>query len=137
MIHKTLLATILALVSTMVPALALTLPSNTMIYGQINQTIDTGHVSVGDQFTVNVISPYPNNDSRFQGAQIKGVVQSVQKAGQGRKPALQLSFYRIYVNGRWYSMTGLLQTDQKKYDSKILQQGAGALGGMLVGNALF
>jgi hypothetical protein len=113
------------------------IPAGTMIYGKMATELDTSKSVVGDGFTIQVTRPYPNGDPSYAGAYIRGHVQDVQKAGQGRKAVLILKFDSIVLpDGTSAPLTGHVVKAEQKQKSAILQQAAGAAGGMIVGNIL-
>ncbi|MBV8644847.1 MAG: hypothetical protein JO225_13160, partial [Candidatus Eremiobacteraeota bacterium] len=57
------------------------LPSQTVITGTLEQSINSKSAQVGDPFVLDLASPYPGDDQRFQGAKVYGHVASVTRAG--------------------------------------------------------
>jgi hypothetical protein len=113
------------------------LPAGTMISGTLSNDLNTGTAQVGDQFTVRITPPYPNDDPSFAGAYIRGHVAAVTRAGQGTQPQLGATFDRLVLsNGQTMPIAGHITTADEKRSSAVPQQAIGALAGMLVGNAL-
>jgi hypothetical protein len=114
------------------------LPPGTSIVGTLSTDLNTATAQVGDQFAINLTPPYPNDDPAFANAYIRGHVASVVRAGQGRNAGFGLAFDRLVLaDGRSEPLYAhVVNVEQKPTNNKILQQAAGALGGMLVGNAI-
>jgi hypothetical protein len=71
------------------------IPAGTPISGRLSTELDTAKVNVGDGFSLAVTRPFPNDDVSFSGAFVRGHVARVIRAGQGRKPELDLAFDSI------------------------------------------
>jgi hypothetical protein len=113
------------------------LPVGTTIIGTLSRDISTATAQVGDAFAINLMPPYPNDDPVFTNAYIRGHVASVTRAGQGTRAQLALSLDQIvFTDGRTMPISGHVATVDEKHKSALLQQAAGALGGMLAGNVL-
>jgi hypothetical protein len=113
------------------------IPMGTTISGQLSTNLDTGKVQPGDGFSLQVVRPYPNGDPAYAGAFVRGHVSRVIRAGQGRKPELDLAFDSIVLSdGSSSPLTGHVLTVQPKKKTAVLTQAAGAGIGMLVGNFL-
>jgi hypothetical protein len=113
------------------------LATGNMISGTLSTDLNTATAQVGDQFSVNIAPPYPNDDPSYSNAYIRGRVAAVTRAGQGRQPQLGLTFDRIvFPDGRTMPIAGHVTTADEKRSSAVPQQAIGALAGMLVGNAL-
>ncbi|MBV8435234.1 MAG: hypothetical protein JO029_13215 [Candidatus Eremiobacteraeota bacterium] len=118
---------------------AITLYDGTVINTRLNETLDSSSANVGDTFTMAVVPPYPSGDPAFQGATISGVVTKVVRAGQGRNP-------EIVIHPRYIRMPdGTIATvygdvtsiaANKSTGGTAGKAAAGALLGMLVGNAI-
>jgi hypothetical protein len=116
-----------------------TLYAGAILYGRLNQDLNTGSAHVGDPFSLGVVPPYPNGDPGFQGATISGVVTKVQSAGQGRNPeiVIQPQYIRMYdgtVVRIYGSVTSIAA--EKSTGGTAAKAAVGALAGMLVGNAI-
>ncbi len=112
------------------------IPSGTTITGKMQTTLDTSKAEAGQGFSMQVTRPYPNGDPGYAGAIIRGHVADVQRASQGRKAAISLVFDSIVLpnTGQSAKITGHVLTVDKKENSAIAQQAAGAGAGMIVGN---
>src|SRR6202011_2659864 len=71
------------------------LPSQTVISGTLEQTINTKTAQVGDPFVIDVQPPFPADDARYQGAKAYGHVASVDRAGGMHKAGFVLAFDRL------------------------------------------
>jgi hypothetical protein len=115
------------------PALA----PGTNIVGTLSRDISTATAQIGDTFAINLTTPYPNDDPSFANAYIRGHVAGVKRAGQGTQAQLGLSLDQVvFADGRTMPISGHVAAVDEQHKSAILQQAVGALGGMLVGNAL-
>ncbi|MBC5804414.1 MAG: copper amine oxidase N-terminal domain-containing protein [Candidatus Eremiobacteraeota bacterium] len=122
--------------ATPVPGAA-TLNSGVNLNGSMQTDISSATAHVGDTFAVNLVPPYPNDDTTFANAYLVGHVSDVVKAGQGRKAQLQLAFDKIvFPDGHTLPVAAHVTGVQEKKGSAIAQQAAGALGGMIVGNII-
>ena len=113
---------------------ALALSPGTNLSGQINETIDTGHASVGQMVTIsNVSAPGAN----IYNATMYGTVTKVVSAGQGRPAQLRITLNRLRLsNGTMYTIVGVVTGWNAVTKNNTLKEVAGAVGGMLVGNVL-
>ncbi|GAC1348935.1 MAG: hypothetical protein NVSMB19_01570 [Vulcanimicrobiaceae bacterium] len=110
-------------------------PSGATITGKMMTELDTGKVEAGKGFSMQVTRPYPNGDPSYAGAVVRGHVADVQHASQGKKASIALTFDSIVLpNGQSSKLTGHVLTVDKKQQSAVLQQAAGAGAGMVVGN---
>ncbi len=113
------------------------IPAGTPISGRLSTELDTAKVNVGDGFSLAVTRPFPNDDVAFSGAFVRGHVARVIRAGQGRKPELDLAFDSITLaNGESAPLSGHVLDVTPKKKSAVLQQAAGAGVGMIVGNVI-
>jgi hypothetical protein len=113
------------------------LAPGSVITGSLGSDLNTGTANVGDQFVVNVVAPYPNDDTSYANAYVRGQVVAVTRAGQGTRPQLGLAFNQIvFADGRTMPVAGHVTSTDEKHASAIPQQAIGALAGMLVGNVL-
>jgi hypothetical protein len=111
------------------------IPVGTTITGKMMSELDTGKVEAGKGFSMQVTRPYPNGDPSYAGAVVRGHVADVQHASQGKKASLTLAFDSIVLpTGQSSKLTGHVLTVDKKEQSAVLQQAAGAGAGMIVGN---
>lgn len=130
------LATGVALAQNYAPPQGYTLAQGAQINAVMNDPLDSSVADVGDRFSMRVVGPYPNNDPRFEGATITGKVLSVQRAGQGAKPQLQLGINRlIFDDGSSVQLDAEVTSEQTKPQQKSGAKVALAtIGGMLLGN---
>lgn len=114
------------------------IPAGTTITGKMQTALDTSKAEAGQGFSMIVTRPYPNGDPGYAGAIIRGHVGDVQRATQGRKASISLVFDSIVLpsTGQSARITGHVLTVDKKQNSAVLQQAAGAGAGMIVGNIL-
>jgi len=120
--------------STMV---ASAIPAGTPISGRLSTDLDTGKTNVGDGFSLALTRPFPNDDAAYSGAFVRGHVARVIRAGQGRKPELDLAFDSITLaSGETAPLTGHVLDVTPKKKSAVVNQAAGAGVGMIVGNII-
>lgn len=141
MIRNGLTAIALAAIvaATTLSASAITLYNGAVISARMNQTLNTGTAQVGDTFTMTVVPPYPAGDPAFQGATISGVVTFVQSAGQGRPAKIEIQpQYLRMANGAVANVSGSFTSTQRSNTTAndVGRTAAGALAGMLIGNAI-
>ena len=114
------------------------IPEGATISGNLSTDLDSGKAQVGDGFSLQIVRPYPNGDPTYAGGFVRGHVSKVIRAGQGRKPELDLAFDSIVLaDGSSSPLTGHVLAVEAKKKSAIPVQAAGAGIGMLVGNFLF
>jgi hypothetical protein len=83
------------------------LPSQTVITGTLEQSINSKTSQVGDPFVLDVQTPYPADDQRYQGAKVYGHVAAVTHAGGMKKGKVDLAFDRLtLVDGTTASLQG-------------------------------
>ena len=134
----------LAIASALVASLALPLlasaesiPAGTTITGILQTPLDSGKARVGDGVSIAVTRPYPDGDSSYANATIRGHVATAIAAGQGRKAEIDLAFDMIVLaNGASSPISGHVLNVQQQQKSSIVTQAAGAGVGMIVGNIL-
>jgi hypothetical protein len=111
------------------------IPEGATIAGNLSTDLDSGKAQVGDGFSLTIVRPYPDGDPSYAGAIVRGHVSKVIRAGQGRKPELDLAFDSIVLSdGSSSPLSGHVLTVQPKKKSAIPAQAAGAGIGMVVGN---
>ncbi|MGH7747549.1 MAG: hypothetical protein ACREQ5_22735 [Candidatus Dormibacteria bacterium] len=120
------------------PALAASaIASGTTINGVLETALDSSNAQVGDGVTIALTSPYPNDDSSYAGALVRGHVSNVVRAGQGRKAEIDIAFDSIVLaDGATAPLNGHVVSVGTQHKSAVLQQAAGAGIGMIVGNIL-
>jgi hypothetical protein len=141
-LHKTLASTAVA-VALVLPLAAATysnpveLAAGSNVTSSMNSTIDSGSAHVGDQFSMTVLTPYPNNNGVYDNAQLYGHVTSVTSAGEGRSPVLAFNIDRIALaNGRQAYVSMQLESQQTQSHSNISNIALTAAGGMILGNII-
>jgi hypothetical protein len=112
------------------------LPSQTVITGTLEQTINSRSAQVGDPFVLDVAPPYPGDDQRFQGAKVYGHVAAVQRAAGTKHGQVNLAFDRLtLMDGTTASLTGqLLSLDAKQGGNTAGRSIVGAVVGQIIGN---
>ena len=113
------------------------LPSQTVIAGTLEQTINSRNAQVGDPFVLDVQAPFPADDNRYQGAKVYGHVATVQRAGGMKKGGVTLGFDRLtLVDGT----TAALQGQALSFDAQGNKANStaktivGGVVGQIVGN---
>jgi hypothetical protein len=118
---------------------SMTLYAGATLTARMNQALSSGSANVGDTITMTVTPPYPSGDPVYRDATITAVVTKVQRAGQGTKPeiAIHLRYLRL-TNGITAQIYGkVTQAQQQENTAETVGKTAlGAIGGMLVGNAI-
>ena len=112
------------------------LPSQTVITGTLEQSINSKSAQVGDPFVLDVTQPYPGDDQRFQGAKVYGHVAAVQRAAGTKHGQVNLAFDRLtLMDGTTASLTGqLLSLDAKQNGNTAGRSIVGAVVGQIIGN---
>ena len=111
--------------------------AGTPISGRLAGELDTSKANVGDGFSLAVTRPFPNDDISYSGAYVRGHVARVIRAGQGRKPELDLAFDSITLaDGESAPISGHVLDVTPKKKTSVPQQAAGAGVGMIVGNII-
>ena len=83
------------------------LPSQSVITGTLEQSINSKTSQVGDPFVLDVQAPFPADDQRYQGAKVYGHVASVTHAGGMKKGGVDLAFDRLtLVDGTTAAVQG-------------------------------
>ncbi|MBD5606408.1 MAG: hypothetical protein IAI48_15165 [Candidatus Eremiobacteraeota bacterium] len=130
------LALALTFALTAVPALAgeYVAPGSTINATLSTPDINTKNAQIGDGFTLNVTSAN-GGDPNFAGAVIRGHVENVRSAGQGRTAILTLGFDSItYANGHTAPISGTVTSMAGKSDNTTARQAIGAGAGAAVGS---
>lgn len=120
-------------------ASTITLYSGTIIHARTISAISSAHANVGDTVKLDVVPPYPSGNPALRGAVVLGVVTQVQRAGQGRKPELDIKLRTLRLaNGATADIAGKVTSAQKESSkaNAVGKTALGALGGMLIGNAI-
>lgn len=131
-----LYAAFAALVLVLPTAAAAQFAPGTKVSGTVQQTIDTKNSNVGDAVTlINVTSS--DGKGEVVGARMDGAVTKIVRAGQGRNAQLQMTFTTLRLaDGTTYTVDGVVTGMQSKKKSNLAKEAAGAVGGMLAGNAI-
>ncbi len=134
---RTFRAAVAAAIIGLVPLSALattTISAGTILVGNIDQSLDSKSVQVGQRFT---ISDVHTQDNDINGATIYGHVSDVQRASQGRTAKIELAFDKLHTrSGNSYALSGRAQNVQANTKNNTLKEVGGAVGGMIVGNIL-
>jgi hypothetical protein len=97
--------------------------------------INSKNAQPGDQFTMAVVAPYPNNNPKYNGAQIYGHVASASAASQGRKAVLTLAFDKIvFPDGERGEVAGTMIAAKTVSENTTARKALGAGAGMAVGS---
>jgi uncharacterized protein YcfJ len=113
-----------------------TIPSGTVLSGTLSTELNTKTANPGDTFTLNNVTT-ANGDGTIGAATIYGHVVSVQRAGQGKRPQIQLAFDRIVTpDGRSQDIFGTVQSMQQNQASNAKKEVLGAVVGDILGNYL-
>jgi len=110
----------------------------TQMRGIMTQSVSSQNARVGDVFLLDVVQPYPQNDSEeFAGAKVRTHVVRVSPASQGREPKLEFVLDRIALtNGAWGALTAAPISVQTRRSSNLGHAALTTAGGMLVGNII-
>ncbi len=111
-----------------------TIPAGTILTGTLSTELSSKSANPGDTFTLTNVAT-ASGDGSVQNATIYGHVISVQRAGQGKQPQVQLAFDRIVTpDGRSQYISGTVQSMQQKTASNAKREILGAVVGDIVGN---
>ena len=113
------------------------LPSQTVVNGTLEQSLNSKSANVQDPFVLDVQGPYPADDQRFANARVYGHVATVTHASTTKKGAVTLAFDRLVLaDGTTASLQGqTLSIDaQGNKANKTVKTIAGAVIGQVVGN---
>ncbi len=106
----------------------------TLLVGNMDQSLDSKSVQVGQRFT---ISDVHSQDNNINGGVIYGHVSDVQRASQGRPGKIELAFDKLHTRaGASYALTGRATNVQTNTKNNGLKEAGGALAGLLVGNLI-
>jgi len=112
------------------------IPSNTKFNVALaSSDINTKNAQPGDQFTMNVIAPYPNGNSKYAGAVVYGHVANARSAGQGRTAQLNLAFDKIVLtDGEVGQLSATMVAAHTVSENTTARKALGAGAGMAVGS---
>jgi len=74
------------------------MPSQSVVTGTLEQSINSKSANVGDPFILDVQAPFPADDNRYSGAKVYGHVQGVTHASMNHKGVVQLATDRITLS---------------------------------------
>jgi len=113
-----------------------TIPAGTILTGTLSTELSSKSANPGDTFMLTNVAT-ASGDGSVTNATIYGHVISVQRAGQGKQPQVQLAFDRIVTpDGRSQYISGTVQSMQQKTASNAKREILGAVIGDIVGNYL-
>jgi outer membrane lipoprotein SlyB len=112
------------------------LPSQTVITGTLEQSLNSKTAQVGDPFVLDVVGPFPGDDQRYQGAKIYGHVAAVTRANSTHKGQVVPAYDRLtLVDGTTASLAGqTLSLDAKQGGNTTGRAIAGGFIGQVLGN---
>jgi hypothetical protein len=114
-------------------AIAQISPGTTLV-GNMDQTLDSKNVQVGQRFTMSSVHSQDNN---INGGTIFGHISDVQRASQGRPGKIELAFDKLRTrSGGSYALNGRAVNVQTNTKSNALKEVGGAVAGMIVGNII-
>ncbi len=131
-----MLGALFALSSTAAFAQTTSVPAGSTISTQLTSPdINTKTAKDGDQVTMQVVAPYPDDVTGLEGASVHGHIASVRSAGQGRKALLTLAFDSItFADGHSSPIAGSVLKMDAKSDNTTARKGLGAAAGAAVGS---
>ena len=112
------------------------LPSQSVLTGTLEQSLNSKTAQVGDPFVLDVVGPFPGDDQRYQGAKIYGHVAGVTRANSTHKGQVVVGYDRLtLVDGTTASLTGqTLSLDVKQGGNTTARGIAGGFIGQVLGN---
>ena len=122
---------------TSLPALAgIRLAAGQTLHAQLTSAdINTKNAKVGDQFSMIVVAPYPDDRPNYAGAKIYGHIREVRPGSQGKTAQLKLAFDSLTLaSGQMAPITGTVQKLESTNESTIARKGLGAGVGAAVGS---
>lgn len=133
--RRTISALIAAAIVGLAPLAAFAQPSpGTDLIGNVDQSLNSANVQVGQRFTMSNVHSQDNN---INGATIYGHVSDVQRASQGRPGKIELAFDKLHTrSGNSYALQGRATDAQVNTKNNTLKEAGGAVAGMIVGNIL-
>jgi hypothetical protein len=127
-------ALVAALIGVLPLAAGAALSPGTDLIGNIDQTLDSSTVQVGQRFTMHNVHSQDNN---IHDAVIYGHVADVVRAGQGRPAQIELAFDKLHTpSGSSYALQGRAVQVQVNTKNNALKEVGGAVAGMIVGNII-
>ncbi len=132
--HKFLTAIVAAVISLVPLAAVAQIGPGTVLVGNMDQSIDSKSVEVGQRFTMSDVHSQDNN---INGGTIYGHVSDVQRASQGRPGKIELAFDKLRTrSGGSYALNGRATNVQTNTKNNTLKEVGGAVAGMIVGNII-
>ncbi len=128
--------TFAALVCATAIAAQAALTSGSLLDGTITQTYSSSSAYAGEPVVLRNVTSDDRSGSVSSGT-LYGYVSSVQKAGQGKAGRIAFTFTKLVTgSGATYAVSTTVTQMQANTKSNGLKEAGGALGGMLVGNAI-
>lgn len=113
-------------------AQAATVSAGTTLNGTLSEDLSTKDATIGQGFTLTNVS---NGSGTVSRATVYGHVSDVTRAGQGKRPQLQLSFDKIVMsNGQTQTISGVVTSANEQTKSNAGREVVGAVVGNIVGN---
>lgn len=130
---RTFWATIAAAFISFAPIAALAnIGPGTTLVGNMDQSLNSKDVQVGQRFTMSNVHSQDNN---INGGTIYGHVADIQRASQGRNAKIELAFDKLRTrSGNSYALVGRATNVQTDTKDNTLKEVGGAVAGMIVGN---
>jgi hypothetical protein len=129
-----MLLSLLALAATLAPMTASAQVSpGTQLSGNLRQTLDTKNVQVGQPVTLTNVT---SADGNVAGATLYGHVVEVNRAGQGQRPQLLVTFERLITRSHRYTIEARVLSMNQQTKSNAVREVGGALLGNIVGNII-
>jgi outer membrane lipoprotein SlyB len=120
----------------MIPVLASAqVAPGTQLSGNLTQTLDTKNVQVGQPVTLTNVTA-ASGDGSIVGATLYGHVVDVNRAGQGKRPQLLITFERLITAHHRYAIEARVLSMKEQTKSNALREVGGAVVGNIVGNFL-
>ncbi|GAC1533793.1 MAG: hypothetical protein NVS2B17_01950 [Candidatus Velthaea sp.] len=117
-----------------VPASAQSVAPGTSLSGTLMQDVSSKDAQVGQGVTLTNVTA-ANGSTSVRGATIYGHVADVTRAGQGKRPQVQIALDKIvYANGQTQAITGVVTSAQENTKSNTVREVGGAVLGNIVGN---
>jgi hypothetical protein len=112
------------------------LAPGSLLNGTIDQNLSSNHAYVGERVTLSNVTSDDGTGS-VTGGTLYGQVTEAQPAGQGTPGKIRMHFYRLVTHrGAVYSVDSYVTGVKAQTKNNALKEVGGALGGMLVGNAI-
>ncbi|HTU69800.1 MAG TPA: hypothetical protein VMF11_05720 [Candidatus Baltobacteraceae bacterium] len=133
---RTALSATIAFVCAATIAANAALTSGTLLNGTIDGNFSSNHAYIGEPVTVSNVTNDDGSGS-VVGGRLYGYVAEVQPAGQGRPGKIRFHFTKLVTRrGVVYAIDSRVTGVKVQTKNNALKEVGGALGGMLVGNAI-